>query len=87
MGIDIEAKNKSVSALSAIKLSEQITEASIRLVECFSKHDDIKILGLQIKREIIYRFLTGERGDILHSLISSNNHFDQIEKMLSEKHR
>ena len=67
-------------------LPEALLGATVRLLECLSTPLESKILGPQIIREIIYRVLCGEQGDILRLLASRQSRFGQIAKVLQRMH-
>ena len=47
---------------------------------------DARILGRQLVREIVYRVLNGERGDVLRLLTSNASRFGQITRVLRRIH-
>jgi len=67
-------------------LTDELIDATTRLLECLGKPLDGRILGPQIIREIIYRVLSGEQGGALRSLASRHSHFSQITKVLKRMH-
>ena len=52
----------------ATPLTDELVDATARLLECLINPLDARILGPQIVREIIYRVLCGEQGGALRSL-------------------
>ncbi len=60
--------------------------AVIRLLECVKCPQDIRILGRQTVREVVYRVLQGEQGGALRALASRDEHFSRIARALKHVH-
>lgn len=73
-------------AVSTHSMSNQLSSAVIRLLECLKCPLDSRILGGQIVREIIYRVLRDENDGALRALANQNGHFVQIARVLKEVH-
>ena len=67
-------------------MSEALYDATIRLLQTIADPQDKKVLAPMIKREIIYRVLKGEKGEILQALAHRNRRFFQIAKVLQKIH-
>ncbi|MBU1221572.1 AraC family transcriptional regulator [Myxococcota bacterium] len=67
-------------------MNETIMEATIRLLKAISHPTDRSVLGPMIKKEIIYRVLQGENGEILQALAHRNRRFFQIARILQKIH-
>ena len=67
-------------------MSEALYDATIRLLQAIADPQDKKVLAPMIKREIIYRVLQGEKGEILQALAHRNRRFFQIAKVLQKIH-
>lgn len=67
-------------------LTNEMIDATTRLLESLSSPVDGRILGPQIVREIIYRVLCGEQGGTLRSLATRNSRFSQVAKVLKRMH-
>ena len=67
-------------------MNEALYDATIRLLQAISDPQDNKVLAPMIKREIIYRVLQGEKGEILQALAHRNRRFFQIAKVLQKIH-
>lgn len=72
--------------ISVTPMSEELSGAVIRLLECLKKPVDARMLGRQIVREIVYRVLCGEQGETLRALASRNEHFARIARVLKDIH-
>ncbi len=67
-------------------LTDELVNATARLLESLGNPLDGRILGPQIVREIIYRVLCGEQGGSLRSLAVRHSRFSQIAKVLKRMH-
>lgn len=68
-------------------LDDQMIDASVRLLETLSSPADTRFLGPMIVREIIYRVLCGEKGDVLRALAYRNQRYFQIARILDKIHK
>jgi AraC-like DNA-binding protein len=75
-----------LSGVAATPLTEDLLNATIRLLECLSSPTEARILGPQIIREITFRVLCGEHGDSLKALVTRRSKFAQIAKTLRRIH-
>jgi len=67
-------------------MNEALYDATIRLLQAIADPQDKKVLAPMIKREIIYRVLQGEKGEILQAIAHRNRRFFQIAKVLQKIH-
>jgi AraC-like DNA-binding protein len=72
--------------ISTTPMSEELSGAVIRLLECLRCPLDSRMLGRQIVREIVYRVLLGEQGGSLRALASRDEHFAHIARALKHIH-
>jgi AraC-like DNA-binding protein len=88
--LDMEGNQKETQSLPKgiydAPMSEALYDATIRLLQAISDPQDKKVLAPMVKREIIYRVLRGEKGDILQALSHQNRRFIQIAKVLQKIH-
>lgn len=68
-------------------LTQPIKDAAVRLLECLKSPTDSRVLGPQFVREIVYRVLRGEQGEVLGALAAGNTHFARISRILDHLHR
>jgi AraC-like DNA-binding protein len=68
-------------------LPQPIKDAAVRLLDCLRSPTDSKVLGPQFVREIVYRVLRGEQGEVLGALAAGNTHFARISRVLDHLHR
>ncbi|TGL59381.1 AraC family transcriptional regulator [Leptospira ognonensis] len=66
--------------------NDHINDAVYRLLNVILSPAETMILGPMIVREIIYRILIGENGQILQALVYRNRKFYQIAKVLDKIH-
>jgi AraC-like DNA-binding protein len=72
--------------IATIPISEELSGAVIRLLECVKCPLDSRMLGRQTVREILYRVLRGEQGMLLRALASRDEHFTRIARVLKHVH-
>ena len=72
--------------ISTAPMSEEMSGAIIRLLECLKCPLDSRMLGRQIVREIVYRVLCSEQGGSLRALASRDEHFTRIARVLKDIH-
>lgn len=88
--LDLEDEQKEIQTLPkgiySAPMSEAMYDATIRLLQAIADPRDQKALAPMIKREIIYRVLQGEKGEILQALAHHNRRFFQIAKVLRKIH-
>lgn len=68
-------------------LTQPIKDAAVRLLDCLKSPTDSKVLGPQFVREIVYRVLRGERGEVLGALAAGNTHLGQISRVMNHLHQ
>jgi AraC-like DNA-binding protein len=73
-------------AVTTHPLSEPLSGAVIRLLECLRCPLESRILGRQIVREIYFRVLCEEQDGALRALANRNEHFMRIARVLKEVH-
>ncbi len=67
-------------------LTESLSNAVIRLLQCLQSPEETRIMGKSIVREILYRVLCGEQGRALRAVAIRHNYFSQIAKVLRRIH-
>ena len=72
--------------IATAPMSESLSGAVIRLLECLKCPIDSRMLGRQTVREIVYRVLSGEQGGMLRALASRDEHFTRIARVLKDLH-
>lgn len=86
--LEMEDNKKGVKALSkgiyTSQMNDNIYDATIRLLKTIADPQDRRVLAPMIKREIIYRVLQSENGEILQSLVHRNKRFFQIAKVIQK---
>lgn len=84
---DIQQEIQSLpKGIYSAPMSEALYDAGIRLLSAIADPLDKKVLAPMIKREIIYRVLQGEKGEILQALAHRDRRFFQIAKVLQKIH-
>ncbi|MCB1174103.1 MAG: AraC family transcriptional regulator [Leptospiraceae bacterium] len=70
----------------AAPMDAGLLDTVIRLLQALGSATDTRILGPMIKREILYRILQGEKGEILQAVAHRNKRFFQIAGVLQKIH-
>ena len=84
---DSQNENQSLPrGIYSAPMNEALYDAVTRLLQAIADPQDKKVLAPMIKKEIIYRVLQGEKGEILQSLTHRNRRFFQIAKVLQKIH-
>ena len=78
--------DRMLRGISTAPLSEELSGAVIRLLECLKCPLDSRMLGRQTVREIVYRVLCSEQGGSLRALASRDEHFTRIARVLKDIH-
>jgi AraC-like DNA-binding protein len=78
--------DRMLRGISTAPLSEELSGAVIRLLECLKRPLDSRMLGRQTVREIVYRVLCSEHGGSLRALASRDEHFTRIARVLKDIH-
>ena len=68
------------------RLDSQLSESTVRLLECLRNPVEARILGPQIVREITYRVLCGEQGGALRAAAALHSRFGQVNQALQRIH-
>jgi AraC-like DNA-binding protein len=72
--------------ISTTPMSEELSGAVIRLLECLKCPLDSRMLGRPTAREIVYRVLRGEQGGSLRALANRDGRFIRIARVLKHIH-
>ena len=67
-------------------LSEDMSDALLRLLCALTVPEDAAILGPAIVRELLYRVLTGPQGGAIHASLTQHSQFGKIGKALRRIH-
>jgi len=72
--------------IATTPMSNELSEAVIRLLQCLKSPLDSRMLGRQTVREILYRVVRGEQGASLRALANRDEHFIRIARILKHIH-
>ena len=75
------------SLVKSSVITEEVMDAAARLARALASPTDARILGPQIVREIVYRVLRSEDGDVLQLLTSNATRYGQIARVLRRIHQ
>ena len=73
---------EAVRGIAVSKTTPELLDAGMRLISCLDSDADARVLGPQIKREILYRVLCGPQGDLLGSVGASHARLGQVSRAL-----
>ena len=82
----VTLSNTMPKGIASLPLSDTLSDAVIRLLECLQSPADSMILGRQYSREIIYHVLRGEQGGALQALVTQYSHFNVMAGILMRMH-
>ena len=74
------------SGIYSTPLSEDMSDALLRLLQALLAPQDAMILGPAIVRELLYRVLTGPQGGAIRASLTQQSHFGKIGKALRRIH-
>ena len=80
------ASKEPSSYVSSAVIDADVMDAAVRLAEALASPADARILGPLIVREIVYRVLTSEQGDVLRLLTTQPDRRGQIARVLRRIH-
>ncbi len=81
----VPAKSISSSLYNA-KTTDKLIDSCIRLVNTLESKNETKVLGPCYVKEILFRILNGENGNILRELANNNRGFYQIARVINNIH-
>lgn len=69
-------------AIYSEKITDELIDATYRLLNCIKFSAEVKVLGTQIVREIVFRVLQGSKAKLLFDLFSSDDKQVKIARSL-----
>jgi AraC-like DNA-binding protein len=75
-------RNAPSRALAVSKLEKELLEPIVRLVRLLGEPEHLAMLAPLIEREILYRLLTGPRGEMLRHLAAPASQLSQISRAI-----
>lgn len=85
-GADSSPNPSIPQGIYSTELDLQLSETTVRLLECLSNPAETRILGPQIVREITYRVLCGEQGGGLRTAAALHSRFGQVNRTVQRIH-
>jgi AraC-like DNA-binding protein len=80
--VDLQAPPRA-RGLATTPLSEELVDATLRLVRLLETPQDIPIIAPLIEREILYRLVTGEHGTHLRHVAAAGSRSHQVVKAVA----
>ncbi len=84
---DMPAPVKVSSSLYSAPVSDELLDPVIRLLKTLKNSHEVKILGPIFLKEILFRVLTGENGEILREIAYYNRGFYQVSHIINNVHK
>ncbi|GAE29365.1 AraC family transcriptional regulator [Halalkalibacter hemicellulosilyticus] len=75
-------KRESPQGLVISRMNDSLHDAILRLVQLLDEPDDIQVLTPYVIREIIYRILQNEQGEIIKQFALIGSHAQRISKVI-----
>lgn len=73
--------------MDSVAMTGSMHEAVIRLLRALHDPQDMRVMGRQRVREVIYEALKGEQGPALRALILNQGNYSRIVRVLTHMHR
>lgn len=86
MGDDPQEIPSLPKGIYSAPMNEMVYDATVRLLRAINDRQDRQVLAPMIKKELIYRVMRGEKGEILRAFANRNRRFFQIAKLLQKIH-
>lgn len=86
MDDDVPGRARIPRGIYSTPATDELIDATVRLLECLHSGMDSRVLGPQIVREIIYRVLCGGQGAALRAAAMRQSQFSQIARILKRMH-
>ena len=67
-------------------LTEPLIDAAVRLLQTMESKNETRILGPIFLKELLYKVISGENGEIIRELAVNNRGFYQISRVISKIH-
>ncbi|MGF1695690.1 AraC family transcriptional regulator [Vibrio lamellibrachiae] len=84
--LDVSVPKTSTRGLQKAQVTDDLSDACIRLLKCLQDDAETKILGTDLVKEIVYRVLIGPQGNTLMGLVAQDSHYSRIAKVLNRLH-
>ncbi len=86
MEAELPIPGKIHTSLYDASLSDDIIGAAIRLLSCLNSPCESRVLGPLYLKEILFKVLSAERGEVLRELAINNRGFYQISRIITRIH-
>lgn len=78
--------SKIENSLYDAKISENLMESIVRLMSSIKNVNERRVLGPMYLKEIFFKIMTGENGEIIRELATNNRGFYQISRIIRKIH-
>ncbi|MGH0053622.1 MAG: AraC family transcriptional regulator [Sphaerochaetaceae bacterium] len=86
MNPELPVTGKVSNSLYDAVLSDEIVDAAVRLLKTLHSQNEKRVLGPLYLKELIFKVLCGEKGEILRELAINNRGFYQISRIINKIH-
>ncbi len=86
MDMDSPQKKQMNNSIYQAKLSDDLEDAVMRLLKTLKSKNETRILGPVYLKEILFKILNGEHGEILRELAYNNRNLYQISRAINKIH-
>ena len=86
MEADFPPASKVHTFLYDAPLSEDMVDAATRLLNTLDSRCDSRVLGSLYLKELLFRVMSGEQGEVLRELAMNNRGFSQVSRVISRIH-
>jgi AraC-like DNA-binding protein len=77
------APKADLPALAVYRSDDDLIDAACRLMRLLDRPDSIAVLAPLLKREILYRLLTGPHGPALRYMAAADSHLNQVSRAIA----
>lgn len=64
-------------------MSDSFKESIVRFLQCLSSEQDARILGASLKREVLYRAMSGEQSELLYKIALNSGPLALVSNIIS----
>lgn len=86
MEADLPPASKVHTSLYDAPLSEGIVDATLRLLNTLDSRSESRVLGPLYLKELLFKVMSGEQGEVLRELAMNNRGFYQVSRIISRIH-
>jgi AraC-like DNA-binding protein len=85
-GLDTPLHDDPALGLAVSTVGHRLLDAAVRLFQCRDSETDLRVLAPAYKREILYRVLLGDQGNLLRAALNPGGRVNQVVRALNLIH-